>query len=71
MGKANEGMELRGIWYEINEMFFIDLTWCDILYQELPGTGMWYEINHIMLFARKQNAREWKKADVGIYHEWK
>ena len=32
---------------------------------------MCYEINHMVFFTRKQNAREWKKADVGIYHEWK
>ena len=49
-------------------------TWCSssishdvicIQNQELPG--MWYEINHMMLFTRKQNAREWKKDDVGTW----
>ena len=30
---------------------------------------MWEEINHMMFVTQKQNAREWKKADVGIYHE--
>ena len=37
------------------------------VYQELPG--MWYEINHMVFFTRKQNAREWKKSDVGISHQ--
>ena len=49
MGKANEGMELPGMWYEINHMMFmIDLTWCDMWHEvwwkkkRFTGTCTWY-----------------------------